>query len=78
MKTNSVPVTINIIRGLSGTVGVYSGIPIYWKRHDMIKEYGTNYWTNEKYKYKYNNPDIYPAKHVPQRAATERESVRCW
>ena len=28
-------------------------------------------------KYKYNNPDIYPATHVPQRAATELESVRC-
>ena len=37
-----------------------------------------NYWTNEKYKYKYNNPDIYPAIHVPQRATTEPESVRCW
>ena len=29
-------------------------------------------------KYKYNNPDIYPATHVPQRAATEPESARCW
>ena len=28
-------------------------------------------------KYNYNNPDIYPATHVPQRAATEPESVRC-
>ena len=27
-------------------------------------------------KYKYNNPDFYPATHVPQRAATEPESHR--
>ena len=74
MKTNSVPVTINIIRGLSGTnwgIRRHSDIlKAAW--HDI--RYRTNYWNNEKYKY--NNPDIYPATHVPQRAATEPKSAR--